>query len=616
MGKNVPQKCLLLVMSGLMNLILGTDAMGLHQWVVGNRDNPWGRTATLEAIDTVTHPGWIRPEQISPDENLALGATARGGGISSPQPSMKRQETKEYEGSKGKNLMKNMIDRDPETAFEMDEESARTAVWGFVVLDLGETIPGVNRIKFYPRDAFEDRFMRAYELFVNDGSPESITEDGVLLWQSVAKEEKNSRSTVEINTSPQYVRYIKLQSNTSLRWEIAELEVYGEGFVPRATYTSEIIDLGGLANFGDLKWSARIDPRAGMDLRTRSGKTSDPFIYYKLEVVPGDTIEVPLPEPGKPGTAKEQYEKLKETQRRKCLDTENWSFWSAPYGISEREPIISPSLRRYFQFKIELFSNLYTDKVEIDSLAFDYSSPVIAHEIKAEISPRTVPAGEVVIFEYTLRPTIRGDDTGFDALEISTPMEVDSTTIRDLTINGSPVTDFSKEVSKHGFILYFPRITGDALLKFFFACRVLVYGTSFGAKVFDSQALEELPQYPDSETSRLSVKVSLSERLVSAAKASPNPFTPNGDGVNDYTNISYQILKLLEPAPVSVTIYDLSGSQTWNHSENQQNGLYEVMWDGRDDDKKPVPPGVYIYQIFVDADANADVEVGAVVVVY
>jgi hypothetical protein len=616
----------IVLLSGALIPALCVDAIGVQEWVVGNEANPWGTAATLEAIDRMARPGWIRPEQIHPDENLALGAKTRGGGISSPQPTMMFQEKKEYEDSEGKNLMEGMIDGDGETVFEMDEESARGTVGGFVVLDLGEIIPGVYRIRFYPRAAFEDRFMRAYEISVNDGSPENITEEGVLLWQRVVREDKNDLSTVEVEISPQYVRYIKLQSNTSLRWEIAELEVYGEGFAPEATYISEIIDLvgeEGLANFGKIRWSARIDPHAQMELRTRSGKTPDPFKYYKLVVELGDSIEISLPEPGESGTAKEQYEKLSKAGNpvRKRFDTEHWSFWSVPYSTSESD-VVSPSPRRYFQFKIELFSELYSDRVELDSLSFDYSSPVMAHEIVAEIFPRTVPAGEVVTFTYSLRPTIEGNDTGFDVLEVSAPMEINLSTVGDLVIGGSPVEDEKFLVEslgggQKGFTLRFPKIrTSEDSLTFVFDGRVLVYGTRFRTKVFDSERPEELPQYPDPELSHLSVGVSLGETLVASAGSSPNPFTPNGDGANDHTLISYQILKLLEPAPVSITIYDLNGAPVRKISKSQINGIYEERWDGKDDAGKFVPPGIYVYRILVEAEARKDAKVGKVAVVY
>ena len=39
-------------------------------------------------------------------------------------------------------------------------------------------------------------------------------------------------------------------------------------------------------------------------------------------------------------------------------------------------------------------------------------------------------------------------------------------------------------------------------------------------------------------------------------------------------------------------------------------------WDGTDNDNDLVPPGVYIYQVIVDADSGEKIEGGTVVVAY
>ncbi len=37
----------------------------------------------------------------------------------------------------------------------------------------------------------------------------------------------------------------------SANWEIAELEIYGDGFASRANYISNIVDLGGRSSLGN-----------------------------------------------------------------------------------------------------------------------------------------------------------------------------------------------------------------------------------------------------------------------------------------------------------------------------------------------------------------------------
>ena len=75
---------------------------------------------------------------------------------------------------------------------------------------------------------------------------------------------------------------------------------------------------------------------------------------------------------------------------------------------------------------------------------------------------------------------------------------------------------------------------------------------------------------------------------------SPNPFTPNGDGVNEVVNISYKLLRLTSAVPVAIEIYDLSGRLVRRVYEGEDPvGEYRHVWDGRDDSNGLVPPGVY-----------------------
>jgi len=68
----------------------------------------------------------------------------------------------------------------------------------------------------------------------------------------------------------------------------------------------------------------------------------------------------------------------------------------------------------------------------------------------------------------------------------------------------------------------------------------------------------------------------------------PNPFNPE-------TNIQYNIPKATN---VSLEIYNTLGQKIRTLVKKKQTaGTYQVLWDGKDDEGKPVASGIYIYQI-------------------
>ena len=53
----------------------------------------------------------------------------------------------------------------------------------------------------------------------------------------------------------QFIRFIRLRVGSRNPFEIAEFELYGNGFVPRATYVSKVINLGSVSNYGSISWA-------------------------------------------------------------------------------------------------------------------------------------------------------------------------------------------------------------------------------------------------------------------------------------------------------------------------------------------------------------------------
>jgi hypothetical protein len=259
----------------------------------------------------------------------------------------------------------------------------------------------------------------------------------------------------------------------------------------------------------------------------------------------------------------------------------------------------------------------------MDFLRLDFSVPPVAHVVWGEVAPGEVLAGMWTTLTYAVRAHMEDRDTGFDVLEIDTPSEA---SVQSLDIDGQSLPTFLVEVGIDHLKVAFPEhpIRRDnALLRLTFQCRVLSFGTRFTGRVYHSRT-GELPQQivpgdasPDLETNDLMVAVQLSNRILWLLGASPNPFTPNGDGRGDETTIEYRILKVIDPAPVILTISTLSGRliNTLYRGE-QGSGIHAVMWDGRDHTGRLVRPGTYICEARVEAEIGTSTETMLIAVVY
>ncbi|MGA9121653.1 MAG: lamin tail domain-containing protein, partial [Bacteroidota bacterium] len=81
----------------------------------------------------------------------------------------------------------------------------------------------------------------------------------------------------------------------------------------------------------------------------------------------------------------------------------------------------------------------------------------------------------------------------------------------------------------------------------------------------------------------------------------PNPFSPDGDGVDDVTVVRYAIP--LSVSTLSIFVYDITGKRIRRISDHDAGVSYgAAVWDGRRDDGVRAPLGLYI--VLLQAAAN------------
>lgn len=421
-------------------------------------------------FDAAGRLGWMTPQRADETANIALGLLDRGGRLGAP--TILSQVIKDQ--------LIFMIDDDPATAFERKTARGASQVNSLGVImdfDLGARF-GVERIQFFPRNAhpdfptpdfpFQNDFLRGFELLLNDGSEETQVANQPVL-TTVELEPENEEPVVELTIPPQYVRYIRLKSQTTVGFEIAEFRVFGSGFVPRADYLSNVFDFGAeLALWGRVRWQEEhvgVERLSRLQISSRSGWDDTPVEFTRQhrgygEDVPwregavattaaGDAVDLddmedgqaaldlfnalPIAERNQVALTQDEYDDLRNADKGDVRDDlVAWSRWSPPYKRTAEDtlgvPILSPGPRRYFQLKAEFASEDLESARALGALAFTVSNPPLTERIVSEVVPRQVELGVPVSFTYAVLPTKmrRGVDLGFDVFEIATPVRAEA----------------------------------------------------------------------------------------------------------------------------------------------------------------------------------------------
>ena len=610
----------------ILSFCIGTAELRADVWGVGLGGQAWEEPAQTMAGVVVGEGQALGPASFSLEQNITQFIVW---GVGAPSSFIAEGNGRVWNNSaRGIAGSEVLVDGDGTTSTENSFKEVGVNQRGRIFfMDLGASFP-VSQVVFYPREG-EDEFVAGYEISLNDGRTFDANDSPV--YEAVRQVTINRDPRVDVRFPTQLVRFIQLRVLSPNPFELAEIEVHGEGFVPRGLYETQLIQFAQPVNYGALTFrsrkvslaeegenSASTDEQVRVIVQMRNGVDETPLDYYQIADV--ETRSEVL-------VSKEEYEELPLVLKGSIRpDATHWSSWTEPliadssgtYSI----PLDLPGPRDFFQVRLRFEGNT-SASMQIDSLAIVHTPPLAAlalSEVALLDDPfpaggrASVPAGRDTVFTYDIKADL-GEGTGFDGVRISTLIRPEFLKL-EMGHELEEIQPDSVHVDDTGLRVYFPsrRIsTGeDVRLRITFRSQALLFSTQFIGQLLDTTG--SLPQrIAEGDATREVgtdsqevIFLASGESVLQSFAVSPPVITPNGDGINDSSAFSFVLIHLVQPAAAELLVYDLSGRVIKNVlSDALIAGRYtQWHWDGTNNAGDLVPPGTYIARASVEAAAD------------
>jgi len=460
-----------------------------------------------------------------------------------------------------------------------------------------------------------------YHLEFSDGARAA---DGSLRWDRSVERKQVVRGGVHFEGSdfaPVQAQFFRLRwtlyatgtgsGGGGAAIDLSEIQLYGEGVQPRVVLESDLIRLGGSRNLLAVHWDALTPPGTQVLIQTRTGDELGQVQHYFKK----DGTEV----------SEAEYKKLLAIFKGEVVAEEvpgnDWSEWSEPYLDAAGSPITSPSPREYLKVRVTLLSSDPELSAEVRGLGLSFADPV-AQSLVGEITPvRVDTLGRQQQFSLYVRPRFAGSDPGFDHLLLVAPPDMRlelAGLYRGAQQPLDPVAGVEQlPTASDSLLLRFPLLgpgAGSELIRLDFRTALFAAGAVLNAalqrggkggdtwqRIDPGDAVADLPG-----NSTTLVGAFGGSALIDEVQAVPPLFTPNGDGVNDEVQFRFRVVRVGDGSPVLVHIHDLGGRLVRSLTEQRafSTGAYAIAWDGRDDEGRLLPPGVYCARLSVDTEVR------------
>lgn len=526
-------------------------------------------------------------------DNISLGALERGGEIIGYGNLGAEKLTVDGEWGSFWSVEVGFSGNDPAVVFQDPHRN--------IYFDLG-TWYWVNRAAI----VFGDRYSRAfpnYGIALSDGrrapdgslsyvaltgrGPEDAIEHRSLLFQD----------NVFPLTKARYFRMNYTLVEQSARPAIREIQLYGRGFLPEVSLASEPIELGRTPRIlSAMHWTAHAPPGTQVRVRTRSGNQLDQHIRYFTST--GQEVN------------EAKYRKLLSFQRGDSTVTiipgPDWSPWSLPNSVPGA-PITSPSPRRYAMIEATLCSDDPDAAALLRSLRLALDAP-LANQIRGEIAPnKTLQRGQPQTFTLLLQPAFQDGNRGFDQVLVELPPGAEV----DLIDGAVGAEQYGREQLERlptgadslWVRLPAPVVPGQDRVSLRFSGALYLVSNAFTVQVGHGPMWQRV-----GAGRNLTVFTPFTKAVLGAVTASSNPFTPNGDGINDVVELAFPVFQVQGAKALVLEVYGLDGErvQRIEQAAATAAGHQRLTWDGRDHTGRLLPPGLYLCRVGVEVDAEGE----------
>jgi hypothetical protein len=388
--------------------------------------------------------------------------------------------------------------------------------------------------------------------------------------------------------------------------DIRQLLLYGFGFLPQVTLQTPAIELGDAPRIlSTISWEAQTPPGTQLQIRTRTGNrlTEDKHFFNK------QGVEIP----------EADYRKTLSFMRGDSTvafvpDEADWSPWSQFYE-QPGAAITSPSPRRYIMIEAALLSDDPHQSAVLHNLNIGLKDP-LAHQILGEVTPRRAQQSgqpEEFTLSLTIPPNEEGSaGLGFDQVLFEIPPSAEVGLV-DVMVGQEVYSASELEIKTRSDSLWIhmPAVVQEAgtEVELRFSSAFYLASNAFLVSVGLGKEEEVVWQRvdPTADGEGLTVLTPVAGGLVGDMEVVANPFTPNGDGINDAVKFVFPVFKMPGQTSLILEVYALDGSLVHRRAQSVAHaaGVQEVSWDGRDRDGVLLPPGLYICRVGPEVDAES-----------